>query len=63
MNDAAEKFRQFMAKRPYLHGEDRLITEADYESLKARDGRFWSGLSTDRAAYLHGFIDGWQSRR
>lgn len=55
-----ERFRTFILKRPWLYRDENsgLVTPADYCSLKARDGKFWKRISSSRAAYLLGFMDG-----
>ncbi len=54
----AEKLRNFLIKRPWIHGR-YLITDSDYKSLKARDGKFWGRLKKFEKAFLMGFVDGW----
>ena len=63
VHEESEKFRSFMVKRPWLHGGRRgLISNADYVSLKARDGCFWARLSPSEIAYFLGFVEGWTWR-
>ena len=58
-----EKFREFIVRRPFLHGDGCMISDAEYKSLKARDGYFWSSLDPSRAHYLHGYLEGWKDRK
>lgn len=57
-----ETLREFFVRRTWLHGEGRMISDSEYQSLKDRDGRFWSEINPYRREYFHGFIDGWTAR-
>jgi hypothetical protein len=59
--DPAEAFREFVTRRTWLHGEGRLLSDQDYASLKARDGKFWKSLKPFQISYLMGFMAGWRA--
>lgn len=57
-----EKFRTFVVRRAWLRLDGDLLNEQDYQSLKARDGRFWGSLNESQRQYLLGYADGFKSR-
>jgi len=62
-DDACERFREFVMRRSWLGGGGKLLTAANYASLKKRDGKFWGSLTENEAYYLVGFMDGWRQAR
>lgn len=58
-----EDFRTFAVRRPWLHGENALLSKVDYVSLRERDGKFWSNLTPREIDFLSGFMAGWTSAK
>ena len=64
MSDTAETYRhedirEFAVRRPWLHRDGALLSQDEYDGLKARTAT----LSEARANYLMAFIDGWKASR
>lgn len=56
---ALEDIRTFIVRRHWLTGNDGVLTDTEYQLLKARN----LVLSRSRKAYLRAFMDGYNTAR